>query len=191
MKIQLGQIVMNRTKKYLAPCLKVYGETFTKKIHGVFKVAMGVGDIITVKSNILFEKHIFILCQVNSVAFPPFLKWIKDQEMYEEDYAFDDISSGVLHMVIIKLPEQCYETYETFKRSEFSHMYSKQDLERFFDQKSDVIKILIKDHNYKMEFSMYLQKEFNVDINPEEITDDFELDIPWLEHEEIFNTEIK
>lgn len=192
MRIQLGQILINQTKKYLVPCLKVYGAEFERRITAVWKVGFGIGDTITIKSNILFEKHIFILCdtKANVTSFTQFLDWLKEQDMYEEDYAYDNLNDGCLHMIVIKLPEECYHSYETFKKSEFSNMYSKEDLERFFDKNSDVVKVLIKDHNYKIEFSRFIKEMYEVDIPAHEITDDFELDFPISEHEEIFNKEI-
>lgn len=191
MKIQLGQIIVNKTKKYLSPCLKAYGDEFQKRIHAVWKVGIGIGDIITIRSNISFEKHIFILCNTKPDlgAFIRFIDWIKEEDMFEEDYAFDNISGGCLHMVVIKLPEQCYDAFETFKKSEFSKMYSPENLKKFFDEKSDVFKVLIKDHNYKIEFSKFLQKEYNVTIPPQDIDETFEFDLPIDFKEEIFNSE--
>lgn len=193
MKIQLGSITINKTKKYLAPCLKVYGTEFEKKISSVWKIGLGIGDTVTIKSNILFEKHIFILCEVNKDvnSFLRFMEWIKEQDMYEDDYVFDDIKNGCLHMLVVKLPEECYESFETFKRSQFSKMYSKEDVQKFFDSNSDTIKVLIRDHNYKVEFSNTIKKEYGVDLPVSEIDDNFELDFPLTEHEEVFNTHLK
>jgi hypothetical protein len=194
MKIQLGEVSMveNKTKKYLLPCLKAYGDEFTKRIATVWKVAIGIGDIVTIKSNINFEKHIFILCETKKDidSFLRFLDWIKEHDMYEDDYAFDNINDGCLHMLVIKLPEKFYDAYETFKKSEFSHMYSKEDLEIFFKDKPDIVKILIRDHNYKLEFSKFLEKEYGVQIPVTDIDDTFEFDLPISEYEEIFNTDL-
>lgn len=191
MKIQLGEIAMNKTKRYLAPCLKSYGDEFGLKIHSIWKIAIGIGDIITVKSNISFEKHIFILVypKNNIKIFNNFMNWIKDQPMYEEDYAFDHIKNGHLHMLVIKLPEDCYHSYETFKKGDYSKMYTPEELQEFFDQESDTFKILIKDHNYKLKFSSMLKKEYDIDLTPEEIDDKFEFEFPIKDVEEIFNTE--
>lgn len=196
MKIQIGEIAMNKTRKYLVPCLRSYGAIFTQKIGSVFKVAIGIGDIVTIKSNIKFEKHIFFLIEnkTNIKEFKEFLSWIREQEgFYEEDYAFDHLSKGCLHMLVIKLPEECYEAFETFKKGEYSKMYDPEKLKSLFDQNSEQYKILVKDHNYKLTFSKALQKEYNLDdpLTPEEIDDTFEFDFPLKDIEEIFNTEYK
>lgn len=193
MKVQVGSIVMNKTKKYLLPCLKFYGKDFELKFHSMWKWAVGVGDFITNKSNIKFEKHIFILADIerNSETFKDFQTWIKDQSCYEDDYAFDNLLTGHLHMFVIKLPEQFYETFETFKRSEYSKMYQPKDLYEFFLEKEDVLRVLIKDHNYKLQFARQLQEEFNVHIKEDEIDEKFEYDLPLKEDEEYFNENLK
>lgn len=195
MKIQIGEITMNRTKKYLVPCLRHYGSTFVEKIHSITKVAIGIGDIITIRSNIKLEKHIFILldttANIDKKIFHSVMSWIKEQDMYEEDYAFDHLSKGFLHMLVIKLPEDCYEAFETFKRGEYSKMYTPDKLKSLFNENSEQYKILVKDHNYKLTFSKALQKEYDIEIAEDEIDDKFEFDFPIKEIEEIFNTEYK
>lgn len=197
MKIQLGSIVMNKTKKYLFPCIRSYGQEFIQRLTYTMKVAIGIGDIITIKSNIKFEKHIFVLIEtktkIKEFNFPEFLSWVREQEMYEEDYAFDHLSKGFLHMIVIKLPENCYNSFETFKKGEYSKMYTPERLKELFDQSTEQYKVLIKDHNYKLTFSKALQKEYQLDdpITVDEIDNSFEFDFPLKEIEEIFNTEYR
>jgi len=198
MKIQIGKIVLNRTKKYLTPCILSYGKVFESKINGIIKVGIGIGDVITMKSGITFEKHIFILVDTaptinpkvyNKKSFDKFLKWIKDQDMYEDDYAYDDVVTGHLHMIVIKLPQEHYKTFETFKRSQFSKMYTLADLNKFFDKMPEVQKILIKDSNYKIDFVKGLNKQFETTITPDEF--EGELDFPIRKEEEVFNSHLK
>lgn len=192
MKIQVGEIVINKTKKYLAPCINVYGARFGLEVNTITKVGLGIGDMITVKSGVRFEKHLFILVDVSSKlkqkTFNKFLIWIKDQIMYEDDYVYDDVQEGCLHMVVIKFPEQHYKTYETFKVSQFSKMYTKQDVNKFFAQRPEVQKVLIKDNNYKIEFVKSLNKQFGSTISPDEF--EGELDFPVRKEEEVFNVHI-
>ena len=193
MKIQLGSILMNKTKKYLLPCLWEYGEEFGKMFHTIWKVGIGIGDIITIKSNIKFEKHIFVLVNTaqNLATFEKFQLWIRDQPMYEDDYAYDNLLTGNLHMFVIKLPEKYYDTFETFKRGEYSKMYSYTDLVNFFARQPETKQVLVKDHKYKLEFSKQLKVQYDVDIKPEEIDDNYEFDLPPEKIDEIFNSHLE
>lgn len=188
MKIQLGNIVINKTKKYLAPCLKAYGNDFEGWIQTVFKLGIGIGDIVTIRSNIKLEKHLFILIDTNVYPenFERFQLWIRGQEMYEDDYAYDNILKGHLHMVVVKLPEEFYDTHETFKKSQYSKMYNQDQLKKLFRDKPDVKKILVKDHSYKMEFAKQIKDMYDVELKPEEIDDKFEFDFP-INDDELFN----
>jgi len=189
MKLQIGSIVMNKTKKYLIPCIKEYGERFEKEIVSVDRVAYGIGDIITVKSGVRFEKHLFILVDTTSKfsarSFNRMITWLREQEMYEDDYVFDDIRDGHLHMIVIKLPEKHYHTFETFKMGQFSKMYTQKDVERFFSNKPDIKRVLIKEHSYRIEFVKSLNKKYGSTVSPEEF--EGELDMPIRREEEEFN----
>lgn len=183
---------MNKTKRYLTPCLRTYGETFINRYSGVFKVAIGIGDIVAIKSGVSFEKHLFILLEskTNFQSYITFMKWIREQEFFEEDYAYDHIAKGHLHMVVIKLPEECYNAHDNLLKGKFSEMYSPEELKKFFDESSEEYKVLIKDHNYKLDFSKKLKEEYEIDLTPDDIDDKFEFEFPIKEIEEIFNTEL-
>ncbi len=183
---------MNKTKKYLLPCLAYYGEDFARRVGTVFKLAVGIGDVITVKSNILFEKHIFLLVDsnINPISFNSFKEWIKDQPMYEDDYAFDNILTGHLHVFVISLPEQYYKTYETFKESQYSKMYNPEEINHFI-KNQDVKKVLIKDNNYIFDFTQQLNETFGLNLTPNDINDGRELDLPILIEEEYLNSHLR
>lgn len=189
MKIQVGTIEINKNKtwKYLLPCLKAYGQDFVDRINTVFKVAVGIGDMLLIKSGVRYEQHIFIL--VDMEKFPAFSKkfinWLRDQPMYEDDYAFDHIHEGKLQMLVIKLPEECYKPAEQFKRSHFSKMYTLSQIEKFFNKKPEIQKILIKDHNYRIEYAQELNQLFDTSIEPEEL--EGELEFPIRKSAEFFN----
>lgn len=192
MKIQIGSIVMNKTRKYLAPCLRLHGSNFITRYGDVYKVAIGIGDIVAIKSNISFEKHIFILLEskTNSQSTTSFLKWVREQSFYEEDYAYDHISKGHLHMLIIKLPEECYDAHDNLLKGDFSEMYSPEQLKSFFDQSTEVYKVLTKDHDYRVTFSKKLKEEYDVDLSPDDFDSKIEFDFPIRQIEEAFNTEL-
>ena len=187
MKIQIGSTYMNKTTKYLAPCLRDYGEMFRNKIRSVSKLAIGVGDMVLIDKNVALEKHIFILIdtKTNVTTFIDFLAYIRIQDYYEDDYIFDDANTGRKHMVVISIPEKYTKTLDNFKNNKFSEMYTLEDVNRLF--KEDVQKVLIKDHNYKVEFGKNVNKIYNSTVEAEEW--DGELDFPINLKEEIFNNE--
>lgn len=192
MKLQVSSIVINKTHKYLLPCLLEYGEEFSFQYHKVWKAGVGIGDIITIKSNIQFEKHIFVLLdsQRNLGTFENFMIWVREQSMYEDDYAYDNLLSGSLHMLVLKLPEKFYTSYDLFKQSKYSKMYSVEQVNKWVSSASNRA-VLIKDHNYKIEFAKQVKDRFGVDLKAEEIDDSFEFDFPLNEDEELFNTHLK
>lgn len=190
MKIQIGEIVMNeerkriiypnKTYKYLAPCLEKYGPDFQLKIKLVWTVAVGLGDmmIVAAKEN-TFEQHLFILLDstVATKNFINFLEWIKDEDYYIDDYVYDNIQKSTYHMVVIKMPEQCTQTFEEFTKGNYSKMYSPEEINSLFESNPDVKKILIKDHNYIVSFVRSLNKKYDTTLKPEDWTDK-ELDFP-------------
>ena len=177
---------MNRTRKYLVPVLKTYGKEFEEMYTSIFKLAIGIGDHL-IKD--IPEKSLFLL--VNSTVFPTsflnFQKWIVNQPMYLGDYAFDNINTGYLHMFIIKYPEEYSNSYDFFKKSEYSKMFTQADLEKFFTSENVVTKIANKDHTHKAKFAQQVSTAFETVIKEEDITDTWELDLPIELDDEIFN----
>lgn len=202
MKIQIGEVYMdkvtsqkiiypNKTKKYLLPCLKEYGSEFEKKINSVFKVAVGLGDIVISNRGMAHERHIFILID-STVAikfFIDFLDWIKDQVMYEDDYVFGDIQKSNFHMVILKFPEKFWGLFTPFKKGEYSTMFSSDTVKQLFNNHPKVAKVLIRDRNYRIVFTKKLNKIYGLTLNPHEY--DGELDGPPRDEEEYFNHHLK
>lgn len=200
MKIQIGEIYIskvtnqktvytNKTRKYLLPCLMEYGANFTVKLENVFKIAVGIGDIIISNRGIKHEKHLFILLESNIAPsfFIEFLDWIKKQSMYEDDYVFDNIQKSTAHMVILKLPEKYYSSFETFKLGEYSKMYSKEDINKFF-KSNDIKQVLIKDHNYRIRFVGIINRRFKSSIQ----VSDWEGELDFKpDNKEIFNHHLK
>ena len=201
MKTQVGEIYMNevinqklnkpnKTKKYLLPCLQAYGKEFESMINSVFKVGIGVGDIVIQNRGIRHEKHLFVLIDstIAKKFFIDFLYWIREQPMYEDDYTYGSLLDAKYHMVIIKLPIQYYDTFETFKLGKYSEMYTKKELDSFFKKDSIYRKVINKDSDYKIKFVGELNELFNSTVSPEEY--DGELDLP-PDKDEIFNNHIK
>ncbi len=177
----------NKTKKYMFPCLIDYGNTFREKISGAYKVAVGIGDMILKRRNVLYEKHLFVLfnSNVSPNFFKEFLFWIRKQTMYEDDYVFGNVQKSTLHMVVLKLPPQYHTSLEAFKRGEYSKMYSMETISWLFDERSEERKVLIKDKNYRVKFVENLNKIFDCNLVAEDY--EGELDFPPKKESEIFN----
>lgn len=219
MKIQIGEVCMDKvsmqtvtirtrdnfeqrvkttkSKKYLLPCMRVYGDEFVRKLNSVFKVAVGIGDmVLTNRGKGDYQKHLFILLdsKVCNSFFIEFIEWIRDQYMYEDDYAYDNIMKSSFHMVILRFPTQFYEAFETFKLGEYSKMYDMTTIEKYFSQHHPAtVKVLIKDHNYRVIFAKQLNREYhlegNLAIRPDQCLG--ELDFPPTAQTEVFNNHLR
>lgn len=202
MKIQIGEVCMdkitqqktmytNKTRKYLLPCLKEYGEELINKLNNVFKVAVGIGDIITDDCGFHHEKHIFILLDSNIATsyFIPFIDWIREQPVYEDDYVYANIQKSTYHMVVLKFPEKFYDSFETFKIGKYSKMFDQETIDKFFAKYPKVKKVFIKDHNYKVYFTEKINQRFGTTLKPEDW--EGELDFPPTDKTEKFNNHLK
>ena len=185
MKIQVNDIYLNKTYKYLSKVLKEYGEEYMTKINSVFKVALGIGDMLLIKNGIIYEQHIFLLIntEIAKSHFKDFINYIVNHESYEDDYVYDNVLSGNLHMVVLKIPEKHYSTMLWFKKSVFSKMYTKEDVEKYFKDREEKL-ILIKDHDYKIKYVEDLNKTWGTNVKPEEL--EGELEYPINKNEEYF-----
>ncbi len=185
-KIQVGKVILNKTWKYLVPLLKHYGKEFEQKINSVYKCGYGIGDILLINNGINYEQHVFILIdtKVATGHFKTFIKWIRQQEMYEDDYIFDDILHGRFHMLVLKLPKEYYKSNLLFRKSQFSKMYTKKDVEKFFKDE-DIQGVLIKQGNYIIKHTNKINEMFGTTVKPHEI--EGEWDFPIEKNEEMFD----
>ena len=202
MNIQVGHIIMdavtkqrvmypNKSRKYLLACLQEYGKEFTYMISDIFKVAVGLGDIVVSNRGFKHEKHLFVLVDTDIAPFhfEAFVPFIKKHESYQDDYVYGSFRTSPLHMFIIKFPEKYYDAFETFKMGEYSKMYSREDIEKFFKHHEEYKKVLIKDRDYRIVFAEKLNRRYGTTLTAADM--DGELDEPPTEQSEIFNTHLK
>lgn len=187
MKIQIGKVMMNKTQKYLRPCLRAYGDIFRQKIAQVVSLGWGIGDMILVRNGITYQQELFVVMDtvVAKSFFLRFIEWIRCQAYYTDDYAFDDIEKGRLHMLVLKIPDQFQGAFEKFKLGEYSQMYKPKDLDFLFEDNPSAMKVIIKDHNYKIEFVNYLNELYETHVLPQEF--EGELDFKPILKFETFN----
>lgn len=180
----------NKTKRFLLPCVRAYGDEFNNKLLNVFKVAVGIGDMVVTNNGVgNYEKHLFILLDSSKASkfFIDFLLWIREQYMYEDDYVYGNIQKSTYHMIIIKFPEKYYNALSNFKEGKYSYMFNtpEEDIFKELRLADDVKSIITKNNNYKVVFTEKLNKIFNTTLTPEEI--EGELELPPTPKTEIFN----
>lgn len=186
MKIQLGTVFMNKTKKYLIPCLKEYGPELTDKLNNLFKLAVGIGDFAIEEMGLRLDKHIFLLIDTNLSrrTFNSTMTWLRGKDYFAFDYPFDDLHTGHLHMIVIKLPQKYYDTFGKFKEGQFSKMYDESDIEKFFAGRDEEIKVITRDKDYMVQFVDKVNQIYITDVDPTDWIG--ELDFPLKLDEEKF-----
>lgn len=191
MNIEIGKYYVNKTWRFLLPCLRGYGDIFVTKFNPVFKLAVGIHDTLVDNSNISIGKNLYILCDkmINEKQFYDFLDWIKYQESYVADYCPDsEILKSRKHMIVIKIPDMFNEAYDNFLKGHYSFMYLESELKLLF---SDNIRkkeydVLSRNPIIVEEFAKKVNEEFKTKISKHDLKN-AELELPLKKEEEIFN----
>jgi hypothetical protein len=191
MHIEIGKYYVNKTWRFLLPCLREHGDIFTNKFNFIFKLAVGIHDTLTDGSTISNGRSIYLLCDklASKINFEEFLNFIREQKYYIADYCPDsEILKSRKHMIVINIPETFYNAYDQFLKGNYSLMYSEQELKLLFSSnlRKKEYDILSKNPEIVSEFA----KEVNNEFGTKAIADDFknsELELPLKKTEEIFN----
>jgi hypothetical protein len=192
MIIKENSLIVNKTRKYLYPIIQYYGNTFVRIINSFFKVGIGIDDLVLEKSGIRHLNHLFILVNVKityaqGIDFYHYLYELRDHFYYEDDYRYD--LPGIYHMIVIRIPDAYILSFEHFKESKFSNMFTNNEIDFLFHGKKNITKsILQKDDSYKDIFRKLLAEEFIMkeeEVHPDAL--EGELDINVKENEEKFN----
>lgn len=186
MKFKVGIYYQNKTRKYLLPVVKGYGQQLIQKLSALSKIAVGVNDAV-IPENMNLDNHVFILVNTNikKDTFINVLTWLKDKDYFKLHYSFDDIVDGYQEMLVIKLPENHKGTHDHFINSEFSKMYTKETINKYFKKDDIRYGVLVRSDNATKSFVDKINKEHYTDLKYEEFTDEIEFFIK--EEEEIFN----
>lgn len=190
MQIQLGTIYVNKTLKYLVPCLKLYGDTFVTKLNSVFNLAFGIHDCVLDGTEYEGQKLIYILSdKLNQPArFQNFLNYVKHQSYYVMDYAFDDMERGRQHMLVVKFPESHFEVYDKFIDGKYSKMYTQDEIATFFNRESEARDVITRASKMKPVLVEKIYNSFNTRITERDITiHGMEFDFPPEQQKEYFN----
>lgn len=199
MEIKIGQLYINKTYKYLLPCLKELGSTFLAKYDSVHKLAFGIHDCYLDGTSYEDQMLLYILCDkmFKKHNFNNFLNYVKHQSYYCTDYAFDDIESGRKHMIVIKFPEKYLDSYEAFVEGKYSKMYSQKQIDSlFYDTKRTVahavrlqaVEVMNRTKPMTVSFTKDLTTVLGTTLTVQDVIDnDMELDFPLSREEEFFN----
>lgn len=175
MKYQLNKLTVNNTSRFLRPCLREYGKEFTTLLSKVFKLGYGIADMY---NNEQYEKHIFILCNAEKtpVYFQKLIQFLREQDYYEDDYPVGHLLDSNLHMLVISIPEEWFEKFELFRTGKYSKMFSQKEIDKLLDDEAK--SIVIKDHNYRVQFVGKLNKLFKTNLTEKDIEHYEELELP-------------
>jgi hypothetical protein len=195
MDIQIGKLFINRTVKYLVPGLNFYGPTLKTKLNLVFKLAFGVHDSLIEGSHLEGQKNIYILVDklVRPDLFQNFMDWVKHQEYFVTDYAYDAImeAHSRKHMIVLAYPPTMGDSYEKFLLGKYSKMYTKKEITSFFaeESKKEVRQVIVKTVHAKTRFITLIKETFGTILEEQDfLTGYWEYDLPPNEEEEFFNT---
>ena len=186
MKITTNKLYDNKTKKYLLPIIKDYGNDVLSRINRLFKLAIGIDDA-AISRSLNLNYHLFFLLDANikKASFISDLEWLRQQYCYATDYPYGDIKTSNLHMLVIKIPENHKITYDHFVNNAFSKMYSEENIKKYFKPGDERIKILTKDRVATESFVNDINTHFDTDYVYEEWVG--EVEYPVKNSEEIFN----
>lgn len=195
MNIEIGKYYVNKTWRFLLPCLRGHGDIFVRKFNPVFKLAVGIHDTLLDGSELSSGRNIYLLCDKKSQEdrFNQFLEWIRYQEYFKGDYCPDaDFTKSRKHMIIIEIPEMFHNAYDMFLKGQYSKMYSRENQLNLFiniqEPKVKEFNILSLDSSYIKEFVDIVNKEFDSNVKVSEFQDGLkELELPLKTCEEIFN----
>lgn len=191
MQIEIGKRYVNKTWRFLLPCLKGHGDTFVRKFNPLFKLAVGINDNHLLGTNLSKERNIFILIDRahQTKLVDEFIQWIKYQPYYKHDYcAGNNITDTRKHVIVISVPEIFNHAYDMFLQGRYSEMYTTEEIILLFsspDRKREY-DILMKSSELKNEFIRMLNSEFNTSISDFD-THVKEYELPLITDEEVFN----
>lgn len=193
MKIEIGKTYHNKTLKFLLPSLKLLGTDFRAKLNSVQTLAFGVHDTSLDGTPYEDQRLVYILIDklVKPLQFNNFVAWIRNQEFYAADYAFDNLETGRMHMVAVTYPDKYGDAYDKFIKGKYSKMYVKDEVKVFFDAGKEEAKGIINKTKDSGEIHVKnLNATYNSSITLKcLLTEGGEHDFPPQKHEEIFNCE--
>lgn len=189
MQIIIGTYYVNKTWKYLVPCLSDYGSTFKAKYNSLFKLATGVHDCIFDGTKYENGRYVYILIDklYRPAVTQNILQWMTYQSCYVTSYAFDDLVKGRKHMLVLSIPELYNDSYDSFIKGSYSQMYSDNQIDILFpDPTNEVRAVLKRTKNAYSSFITKVNSSFDSNITKKDLIG-AELDFPLEKGKEFFN----
>lgn len=192
MQIEIGKRYVNKTWRFLYPCLRGHNDAFVMKFNPLFKLAVGISDDILKETVYTKERNIFILIdtfhQPRSVT--EFMNYIVNQPFYKHHYYIDnhELSKPRKMMLILSVPEMFNNAYDNFIDGLYSEMYNRDEIIKLFSnpERKNEYNILTKNTSITEQFIRYVNEEFGTNISYfDKPIKEFEL--PLKPIEEIFN----
>lgn len=186
------QIVRNKTLKYLYPCLIEYGPDFVAKINYFTKVFIGIGDVKHPTFDVN-NPYLYLMFQVEEQTFFPFFEFLKEvrqQQFYIDDYTYQsDIRYSSHIVVVVKVPPQYIETYHKFRKGQYSEMYEETDIERLYAGNDTLeTKVLKRDASLSVHLKNRIIEEYGLDEPVSFDSEIKEYELPPRLDEEVLNS---
>lgn len=203
---KVGEVFSNRSFKYLSPSMKVYGDEFVTKMKLLAGLAIAIQDYgFNQKGDREFKNELYYLIDVNGqhvygkyvnseksrVDFMYVISWLRQQDFYIKDYAFDSGRNGSQHIICLRLP---FDIINLFLEGRYSEMYSKEFIERFIKKtitvnSKEVINPVFGVLSHSKEYIPFYLEQLNFDygttLKQKDINHHVEFDIPPLPKNEI------
>lgn len=203
MKFEIGKQYVNKTWRFLLPCLKDYGNVVTTKLSNLYKVGAFVYDDNMTGVSKLKGENIFLVIdvQVKKYITQKLLNWFRNQDFYVHDYFFGDTLQDRYLILVLKIPDEYKKSYYHFLDGNYSKMYTKEERIKLFSnvlrEKSDTPSrgrrlqdyyVLSRNRNQRIleNYQRKVKDMFNVNV-PDNALDVGELELPLINTEEILN----
>jgi len=188
MKIKIGEANVNKTWKYLSPCLQGHGGILFSYLNQIFKLGLGIHDTLLDGADVTKERVIYILVDtgVNNKVFVTLYNFIKTEDYFVHGYCPDsEISNSRKFMIVLKVPEAYYDAYDHFLKGEYSKMYTQEQLDLLFTDSTIHHKNVLLKQNAQGMLDK-IKNRFNEDLTLNDI-EDHEHELPLEAEEEIFH----
>jgi hypothetical protein len=210
-------MITNRTYYYLYPTIEAFGTTFLQELKeltsygrkpiGSSILGVYIVDVLYYKAKrksvrdieeLLFmvidhngaKDKAYINASVGYAKFLQFLKYVRKTSFYIDDYTVEE---G--HCFVFKVPRKFSKAYTHFLKSEYSKMYTKEQLNDLgykleVDKKGEKIynfiaAVLLRDKKHGLKkLAKEIQSRFNTDVVPDEPD---EYDLPWEKKDEFLH----
>jgi len=192
MNINIGNVVENKTLKYLFPAIRVYGSTFLAKFNLTYKLAYGIHDCLLDGTPFEYQRKLCILIDRKSRPnlYEDFIRWIRLQEYFIADYSQDDTITGRMQMVVIEFPEEYSSIYDNFLKSSYSKMYLRYNIDDFFKEEDHTKQVLMKSSELAPSFVKSVNDLYKTTLTIEDFDKEGEYDFPWEKQNEFFNYKV-